>query len=120
VADATAGDLPTGYVRVADGVLTQTVTDEMVLLDLDSGFYFGLDAVATRMFELACELPDADSVVEQLETEFDAERPVLREDLEAFLGQLVEKGLVVRVVPGPSVAIAPGRSATGSAPGHGP
>jgi hypothetical protein len=84
------------YVRAADGVLTQRITGELVLLDLHRGLYYGLDAVGARMFELSCELPDADSVVARLAAEFEAEPPVLHGDLEALLGEMAERGLLVR------------------------
>ncbi len=84
------------YVRPSDKLLVQKVADEMVLLDLERGLYYGLDAVATRMFELACQLPDAAQVVSQLAEEYDAPPSVLDEDLEALLADMAAAGLILR------------------------
>ncbi len=38
--------------RIADGVVFQTLQDELVLLNLHTGVYFGLNAVGARMWQL--------------------------------------------------------------------
>jgi hypothetical protein len=83
-------------VAVPEGVLVQHVADETVLLHLESGMYYGLDAVGTRMLDLACSLPDDEAVVHQLAQEYDVSADVLQHDLADLLSQLVEKGLIVR------------------------
>lgn len=85
-----------GYIRPAERLLAQKVQDEMVMLDLERGVYYGLDPVGTRMFELACQLPSAAQVVAVLRTEFDAPAAVLEHDLESFLDELAAAGLIER------------------------
>ena len=41
--------------RISPEVLHQEINGETVLLDLDSESYFGLDAVATRVWQLISE-----------------------------------------------------------------
>lgn len=93
--DAVARRSP-GYVSVPEGVLLQHVADETVLLHLESGVYYGLEPVGTRMLDLSCELPDADAIVAELLAEYDATAEVLRRDLEGLLVDLADKGLVER------------------------
>lgn len=85
-----------GYVRVPEGVLCQHVADEMVLLHLESGVYYGLEPIGTRMLDLACELPQVEEVVSQLANEYDATIEVLERDLERLMDELESKGLIER------------------------
>ena len=82
--------------RIPDNVISQSVANETVLLDLDQGAYFGLDAIGTRMVELLRTQPDHAAVVEVLAGEYDAPRPTLRRDLEALIQRLEESGLIAR------------------------
>lgn len=85
---------PSAYAEVPEGVLVQHVADEMVLLHVESGVYYGLEPIGTRMLDLACELPDADTVVDQMVEEYDTTAEVLHRDLQRLLDDLAEKGLV--------------------------
>jgi hypothetical protein len=66
------------------------------------------------MLDLACELPDAASVVGRLLEEFDAPSDVLRRDLEGLLDELAEKGLISRRDPPADSRSSGGASAGGS------
>jgi hypothetical protein len=81
-------------VRHGDRVLSQTLGGEVLLLDLKSEQYFGLDAIGTRIWELIGELGDVDRVFEALVTEYDAEPETLANDLRALLAKLVGAGLL--------------------------
>ena len=80
--------------RLRDKVLLQKVAEEMVILDLLDGQYYGLDAVGARMLALVQEHGDCESVVAQLAREYEANDERLRGDLDSLMGQLREKGLV--------------------------
>lgn len=83
-------------VALPDDVLLRHVAGEAVLLHLGSGTYYGLEAIGTRMLDLALRHPDAAAVVAALEAEYDADAERLASDLDALLAQLVDAGLVVR------------------------
>jgi hypothetical protein len=83
-----------GMVCLADGVVLQKAADEAVLLHLDKGLYFSLNAVGTRMLELARQLPDVPSVVAALELEYETTPDVLERDLRRLLAELAAEGLV--------------------------
>ena len=82
--------------EVPAGVVVQKVGDETVLLNLDSGHYYGLDPVGTRMLELVRELSETTAVVSRLAQEYEAEADVLEKDLSELLGKLESNGLVRR------------------------
>ena len=86
---------PTGRVCVASNALFQYLGDEAVLLSQDQGRYYGLDPIATRMWQLLAEHGDPEAVVKQMCAEFDVDETVLRADLAAFIAKMVAAELLV-------------------------
>ena len=81
-------------VTISPEVLFQEVSGEMVLLDLSSESYFGLDAVGARIWGL---LESGNSVGEVLDTlmqEYEVERETLEVDVGELLDRLLEAGLI--------------------------
>jgi PqqD family protein of HPr-rel-A system len=68
--------------------------DEAVLLNVESGVYFGLDAVGTRILRLLEQGIAEEEIVGTLLEEYEVERSVLEADVSAFLSQLRAKGLL--------------------------
>lgn len=83
--------------KVADGVLFQAVADEAVLLNIGDNRYYGLDDIATRMWQLLVECGDEEAVIRQMLEEYDVEEPVLRQDFAALVAQMEQNGLLKRV-----------------------
>src|SRR5260370_41199024 len=79
-------------------VLVRFLDQESVLLNLETEQYFGLDVTGTRMWQLVTVSPNIDAAYEELLAEFDVEPELLRSNLTALLGQLVENGLL-QVLP---------------------
>jgi hypothetical protein len=75
-------------------VLTRRLDDELVLLNLDNDFYFGLDEVGTRMWEVLALAPSIDVAIDQLVAEYDTEPQRVRNDVEKLVAELVDNGLV--------------------------
>ena len=86
--------LPRGRVRPARDVVFRELGGEMVLLNLKSGVYYGLNESGTQMWTLLVELKDPGRVVEALEREYVASRAQLEGDLRELLGTLRAKGLI--------------------------
>ncbi|MGH9778508.1 MAG: PqqD family protein [Candidatus Acidiferrales bacterium] len=86
--------LPPGRVRPARDVVFRELGGEMVLLNLKSGVYYGLNESGTQMWTLLVELKDPGRVVEALEREYAASRAQLEGDLRELLGTLRAKGLI--------------------------
>ena len=81
-------------VTISPEVLFQEVSGEMVLLDLSSESYFGLDVVGARIWGL---LESGNSVGEVLDTlmqEYEVERETLEVDVGELLDRLLEAGLI--------------------------
>ena len=84
-------------VQVPEDVVFRELDGEAVVLNLDSGIYFGLDEVGTRIWQLVDEHRSLRRAWEALQTEFDAPSSQLEADLIAFVDHLRAKGLVILV-----------------------
>jgi hypothetical protein len=85
---------PSSSVRVSGDVLFRVVGEEAVLLNLNTELYLGLDSVGTRMWNALTAAPTIQAAYDALLLEYDVEASRLREDLDEFLGKLVEQGLI--------------------------
>ncbi len=81
-------------ITFADTVFAQEVDGEMVLLDMESENYFGLDEVGTAIWQAMQEHGNLKEVFDDLLKQYDVEEEVLKNDLSDFVGKLVESGLV--------------------------
>ena len=81
-------------VTFAETVFAQEVDGEMVLLDMESENYFGLDEVGTAIWQAMQEKATLQEVLEVLLDQYDVEAEVLERDLSDFVGKLLESGLV--------------------------
>jgi hypothetical protein len=81
-------------VHVAEDVVFRELDGEAVILNLQSGMYFGLDAIGTRIWQLCQQHGSIRSVWEAIQNEFDVSADTLQSDLLAFIDELSAKGLV--------------------------
>jgi hypothetical protein len=81
-------------IHIPDHVAVREFDEESVALNLHSGSYHGLNAVAARMFERLGEVSTASEAVDPLAKEFEQKREVIERDLAALLRGLIERGLV--------------------------
>ena len=77
----------------AETVFAQEVDGEMVLLDMESENYFGLDEVGTSIWQAMQEKETLKEVYEALLAQYDVGEEMLENDLLEFVGKLVESGL---------------------------
>jgi len=81
-------------VTFAETVFAQEVDGEMVLLDMESENYFGLDEVGTAIWQAMQEKDTLKEVLNVLLEQYEVEEEMLENDLSDFLEKLVESGLV--------------------------
>jgi len=81
-------------VTMRDGVMFNRAGEEIVLLDLDSGTYYGLDEVGARLWELITGTATIGEAIDTMLGEYDVEREVLERDVFRLLAELEEKGLI--------------------------
>ena len=76
-------------------VVSREVGGETILLDLESGTYFGLNAVGGRVWQmLESGRKSLVELCDSVETEFDAPRGEIERDVAALVDHLLEQGLV--------------------------
>ena len=81
-------------IRIPDDVLSSEVGDDIVLLNLASGNYFGLGGVAARMWNLLVTQASTDDIVNTIVREYEVDYDRAREDLTALMRELAEEGLL--------------------------
>lgn len=77
-----------------DNVVSRDLDGEAVILNLESGVYFGLNDAGSRIWALIQEHKSLRKVLEVMEREYEAAPDVLQADLLKLVGQLHEHGLV--------------------------
>lgn len=80
-------------VLFADTLFAQEVDGEMVLLDMNSENYFGLDSVASDIWKLLQEGKTIQETYDALLEMYDVEPETLKRDLESFLKALLDNKL---------------------------
>lgn len=81
-------------VAIKSTTLFRELDGETVLVDIDSGTYFGLDEVGTFIWQQIDEGTAVADIPARMTEAFEVEVDVARADLEAFLEQLLAKGLI--------------------------
>lgn len=81
-------------ISVSEEVLSQEVSGETVLLDLQSESYFGLDEVGTRIWQLLQETGSLQQVFNTMLEEYDVDETQLESDLNELLHKLLDSKLI--------------------------
>jgi hypothetical protein len=84
----------TDRIIAAPQVVAREVGAETVLLDLESGTYFGLDPVGTRIWALLEQGKSIAEVCGVMLEEFEVPRDVLERDALALIADLAQKKLI--------------------------
>jgi hypothetical protein len=82
------------HYHLADKVVFDEIGGETVLLNLDSGQYFTLDEVGTRILQLLGQQGTVDSTIATMTREYDATPDRIRSDLNNLLQELLSHGLI--------------------------
>jgi hypothetical protein len=81
-------------VDVPRHVLVRELGGELVLLNLETERYLGLDEPSTVMWNILTTTPTVLTAFQKLLDVFDVEPDVLRADLELWIGDLQRQGLI--------------------------
>jgi len=81
-------------VTISEEAVSRELDGEAVILELESGTYFGLNPVGTRVWALIGQHSSLRGVFDVLRREYDVAPDVLESDLVGLVEQLRAKGLV--------------------------
>ena len=87
---------PEASITIPKYVLSESLNDETVVLDMSSGVYFGLSPVASRFWKLLGQGVTRPEIESTLLSEFEVDPETLRADLDNLLTDLEGKKLIVR------------------------
>lgn len=69
--------------------------NELVMMDVEKGLYFGLNSLAAQVWQLLTSPISLDTLVSELMLRFDVTEDVCRIDTEAFLKAMADKQLII-------------------------
>ena len=78
-------------------IVQSKIGEEVVMLDMESGFYFGLNSVASVIWTLLADEIGFEGLIDQLMAQFDVERSVCESDTQELLDQMLEKNIIRKV-----------------------
>jgi hypothetical protein len=81
---------------VPEAVITRELDGETILLNLDTGIYFGLDKVGTDVWRAILAAATLEEALGKVQSEYDVEPGVLRTDFVRLVDELLAKGLLQR------------------------
>ncbi len=81
-------------IRISDDAVFRELGDEAVVLNLESGMYFGLNGVALRIWQLIDQLGQLPAVRDAVVAEFDVDPDAADRDLTNLVEELLARGLV--------------------------
>lgn len=84
-------------VAVPKSVMARRVGDEVIVLDLKGGEYYGLPAVGARIWELLLDGKSLVHVADAIAREYDVDRAIAEDDVIRLVIELRDKGLLVLV-----------------------
>jgi hypothetical protein len=82
------------YVTVPEKVLFRDLAGEAVLLELESGRYYGLNETGTRMWTLLVEHGRAGAALQSLREEYDVPAEELEREFLHFIETLAARNLL--------------------------
>ncbi|HUF24468.1 MAG TPA: PqqD family protein [Vicinamibacterales bacterium] len=88
-----------GRIQVSRDALARELGGEVLVLDLRTSLYFGMTGTAARIWQLVEAGATRETIVETLAEEYGGDRDVIGADVDGFLAELLERGLLDRAGP---------------------
>ena len=85
---------PNARVSIPASVMVREVGGESVILNLESGRYFGLNSMGARMVAVLSASESIEAAHDTLLREYDVDPGRLQRDLDNLIQQLLEHGLI--------------------------
>ena len=79
---------------ISQDVVHRVLDGETIVLSLESGTYFGLNATGTRVWSLIEEGASRSAIIERISSEFNHPIDVVQPDVDELLATLQARGLV--------------------------
>lgn len=86
--------LVSSRIQINEAVVSAELEDEAVLLNVETGLYFGLGEAELLVWTLLGDGLSVEEIHQRLLEEYDVEAEQLRSDLNGLIGALIERELV--------------------------
>ena len=86
---------PEANVKLSGGAVSCDLTDDVMILDLSSGVYFGLEGVGSAVWRYIQEPRTVGQIIDHLLSEYDVTREACESQTFPFLQDLALRGLIV-------------------------
>ncbi len=73
------------------------VEDEYVLLHLEQGEYFSLNAMGRRMFDLLLEKKPLPAIVDVIVAEYEVDAATVNKDIKMLVSDLIAAGILAKI-----------------------
>jgi hypothetical protein len=78
-------------------IIQSKIGDEVVMMDIDSGFYFGMNGVGSIIWQHLSNGITLEDLINNLMNEFNVDKQTCTSDTIAFLENLLEKKIIREV-----------------------
>lgn len=85
---------PESCVVRSEEFITSTVDNELVMMSLEKGTYYGLDAIGSQIWENIAAPITIDALCQKLVDAFEVDPAQCQADVLAFLNELHQEGMV--------------------------
>jgi hypothetical protein len=92
--------LRSARVSVPNSVVHRAFAQETVLLNIDTGYYHGMDAIGGRFFDVLRTEPTVADAARVLAEEYEQPEERIQADIVAFCASLLELRLIELTYPG--------------------
>ena len=90
-------DLKELQIEIGKDLVCQELDGEMVILDMHSGLYYGIDAVGTRIWQMLEQKVPPATMVDHLLEEYEIEANLCLQQVLAFLVDLKKNNLIMHI-----------------------
>lgn len=81
-------------VKQSAKILVQNLDEDMVMANIDSGYYFGVNQTSKRILELIVEAITIADVCRRLQQEYEVDAATCESQVLSFVNELAREGLV--------------------------
>lgn len=85
---------PDSLVVRSDDFITSTVDDELVMMSLKKGIYYGLDAIGSQIWEHIAEPISINALCHKLTDQYEVDSAQCQEDVLAFLNEMLNENMI--------------------------
>ena len=81
--------------KVSDRVVFREIDDKIVMIHLDSGFYYSLNEVGCFIFNQLLKSRDIDDILNEIQSSYEVPKGEAREDIEEFVESLMKEKIIL-------------------------